>query len=45
VSKKIKKQIKPRKSEKKITEKTEQKKKWIKPMKILKKPDGSVSVL
>jgi len=39
VSKKTKKPIKPRKPEKKITEKTEPKKK---PIKLLKKPAGSV---
>ena len=42
VSKKIEKLIKPRKSEKKITEKTKKKKK---PIKFLKKPTGLVSVL
>jgi len=42
VSKKIEKPIKPREPEKKITEKIEL---WKKPIKILKKPTGSVSVL
>jgi hypothetical protein len=42
VSKKTKKPIKSRKPEKKITIKTEPKKKPIKPIKILKKPAGSV---
>jgi hypothetical protein len=36
---------KPRKPEKKITEKTESKKKPIKPIHFLKKPAGSFSVL
>ena len=41
-NKKIKKLIKPRKLEKKITEKTEPWKKPIKPIRILKKTTGSV---
>jgi len=40
--KKTKKPIKPRKSEKKLTKKTEPWKKLIKQIKILKKPTGSV---
>jgi hypothetical protein len=42
MSEKTEKLIKPRKLEKQITEKTEL---WKKPIKILKKPTGSVSVL
>ena len=42
MSKKTKKLIKPRKLKKKITVKTEPKKNPIKPIKILKKPAGSV---
>ena len=42
MSKKTEKQIKQRKPEKKITEKTEPWKKTIKPIKILKKPTSSV---
>jgi len=45
VSKNTEKLIKPRKPEKKQPKKPNYKKKLIKPIKILKKPAGSVSVL